>query len=76
MDSNNKSKNENNEINESNINLTNIKSNYILSKIFVNIKKILKFKIIKHNKKIQNRLNLNIDNYKEYYEIFTKKDIS
>ena len=75
MDSNNKSKNENNEINESNINLTNIKSNYILSKIFVNIKKILKFEIIKYNKKLQNRLNLNIDNYREYSEIFTPIEI-
>ena len=43
-----------------------IKSKYILEKIFDNLQKYKFLKIIKHCKKIQKLLNINIDNYKEY----------
>ena len=47
-----------------------IKSNYILSKIYANMEKKKTLELVKYSKKIQNRLNLNIKNYKEYYETF------
>ena len=59
---------ENNKENESaktNLIIENIKSRYILSKIYDNIPKRKNLEIVKYNKKIQNRLNLNIKNYKE-----------
>ena len=62
---------ENNKENESakpNLIIENIKSRYILSKIYNNITKKKKLEIIKYNKKIQNRLNLDVKDYKEYYE--------
>ena len=72
------SKNKNNQKiisnNISNI-LKNIKSNYILSKIYDNIQKRKYLEIVKYNKKIQNRLNLSIKDYKEYSEIFTPIEI-
>ena len=49
--------------------IDNIKSRYILSKIYNNITKKKKLEIIKYNKKIQNRLNLDVKDYKEYSEI-------
>ena len=63
---------ENNKENESakpNPIIDNIKSRYILSKIYNNITKKKKLEIIKYNKKIQNRLNLDVKDYKEYSEI-------
>ena len=68
------SKNKNNQNNISNI-LKNIKSNYILSKIYNNIKRRKYLEIVKYNKKIQNRLNLSIKDYKEYSEIYTQIEI-
>ena len=65
------SKNKNNQNNISNI-LKNIKSNYILSKIYDNIQKRKYLEIVKYNTKIQNRLNLSIKDYKEYPEIFSQ----
>ena len=62
---------ENNKENESakpNPIIENIKSGYILSKIYNNIPIKKKLGIVKYNKKIQNRLNLSIKDYKEYYE--------
>ena len=56
-----KASKENNKENESakpNPITENIKSRYILSKIYNNITKKKKLEIIKYNKKIQNRLNL------------------
>ena len=52
-------------------NLKKIKSNYILSKIYYNISKKKSLEIIKYNNKVQNRLNLSIKDYKNYYETFT-----
>ena len=69
---------ENNKENESakpNPIIEKIKSGYILSKIYNNITKKKKLEIIKYNKKIQNRLNLDVKYYKEYSETFTQIEI-
>ena len=69
---------ENNKENESakpNPIIENIKSRYILSKIYNNMTKKKKLEIVKYNKRIQNRLNLSIKNYKEYSETFTPMEI-
>ena len=69
---------ENNKENESakpNPIIDNIKSRYILSKIYNNITKKKKLEIIKYNKKIQNRLNLNIKDYKEYLETYSPIEV-
>ena len=63
---------ENNKENESakpNPIIENIKSRYILSKIYNNMTIKKKLKIVKYNKRIQNRLNLDVKDYKEYCEI-------
>ena len=63
---------ENNKENESakpNPIIEKIKSRYILSKIYDNMSKKKKLIIVKYNKRIQNRLNLSIQDYKEYCEI-------
>ena len=62
---------ENNKENESakpNPIIENIKSRYILSKIYNNMTKKKKLEIVKYNKKIQNRINLSVNDYKEYCE--------
>ena len=46
----------------------NLKSNYILQKLFVNIPLKKRLIIVKINKKIQNRLNLSSKDYKAYSE--------
>ena len=61
--------------NESNLYLTNLKSDYFLRKLYDNMPKRKKLEIVKYNKKIQNRLNLGIKDYKEYCEIFTSIEI-
>ena len=53
----------------------NLKSDYFLQKVFENIKRNKSLKIIKCNKKMQNRLNINIKDYKEYSEIYTSIEI-
>ena len=58
-----------NEIAKPNPIIENIKSRYILSKIYDNIPKMQKLEIVKYNKKLQNRLNLDVKDYKEYREI-------
>ena len=42
----------------------NLKSNYFLIKIFDNINKKKMLDIIKYNKNIQDRINININDYK------------
>ena len=67
-----KASKENNKENESakpNPIIEGIKSRYILSKIYNIIPKKKKLAIVKYNKRIQNRLNLSIKDYKEYCEI-------
>ena len=69
---------ENNKENESakpNPIIENIKSRYILSKIYNNMTIKKKLVIIKYNKRIQNRLNLSVKDYKEYSETFTPIEI-
>ena len=69
---------ENNKENESakpNPIIDNIKSRYILSKIYNNMTIKKKLKIVKYNKRIQNRLNLGVKDYKEYSETFTPIEI-
>ena len=51
-------------------NLININNKCILKKIFDNIIKLKTLEIIKYNKKIQKRLNININDYKEYPELY------
>ena len=57
------------------VNFDNIKSKYILKQIFDNLNKNRFFKIINYNKKIQNRLDVNIINYKKFYETYTTIEI-
>ena len=69
---------ENNKENESakpNPIIENIKSRYILSKIYDIMSKKKKLEIVKYNKKIQNRINLFVKDYKEYSETFSPIEI-
>ena len=65
-----------NKTNNSNLNqikstcdISNVKNNFINQKIFNNLTKKKLFDIIKYSKKNQKRLNIHINNYKEYSEI-------
>ena len=51
---------------ESNNILKNIKSNYILRKLFNNLLKKKSLDLIKYNKIIKDRINISIKDYKEY----------
>ena len=53
----------------------NLKSDYFLQKVFEYIKRNKSLAIIKCNKKMQNRLNINIKDYKEYSEIYSSIEI-
>ena len=53
----------------------NLKSEYCLQKIFDYIPKKISLKIIKCNKKIQKVLNININSYKEYSEIYSEIEL-
>ena len=67
-----KSCKENNKENESakpNPIIENLKSDYFLQKLYDNMTKKKKLEIVKYNKRIQNRLNLDVKDYKEYCEI-------
>ena len=78
MESSINSSKENNKENESakpNPIIDNIKSRYILSKIYNNMTIKKKLEIIKYNKKIQNRINLRVKDYKEFLETFTPIEI-
>ena len=44
-----------------------IKSDYFLQKLYDNMPKKKKLEIVKYNKKLQNRLNLSIKDYKETF---------
>ena len=71
MESSNNAYKENNKENGSakpNPIIDNIKSRLILSKIIDNMPKKIKLEIVRYNKKIQNILNLSVNDYKEYYE--------
>ena len=47
-------------------NLKNIKSKYILKSIFYNLYKGMRLKIIKYNKRLQKRLDIDINDHKDY----------
>ena len=55
--------------------LFNIKSEYILKQILDNINKRILFQIIKENKNIQKKLNVNIDDYKACSKIYSSIEI-
>ena len=55
--------------------LKNIKNDYFLMKVFNNLKKKNSLEMVKYNKKIKERLNLNINDYKEYCETYTSIEI-
>jgi hypothetical protein len=55
--------------------IENIKSRYILSKIYGIMTQKKKLEIVRWNKKIQNRLNLDIKDYKEYSQTFSSIEI-
>ena len=70
-----KNKNKDDENVKSNTLFENIKGDYFLQKLYDNLLKKKKLEIVKLNKKMQKRLNLNINDYKEYSEIFTPIEI-
>ena len=70
-----KENNNENESAKSNTIIENIKSRYILSKIYNNMTIKKKLEIVKYNKRIQNQLNLDVKDYKEYLETFTSIEI-
>ena len=49
----------------------NIKSKYILQKIFNNLEKKIILNIVKYNKDIKERINININDFKEYSEKYS-----
>ena len=52
-----------------------IKSNYFLQKVFNNLEKKRILYITKYNKKIKKRINININDYKEYSEKYSSIEI-
>ena len=77
MDFNNISKDENEKIKiiKSNINLGNIKSDYFLQKIYDIMNKKKSLELVKYNKKLKNRVNLSLKDYKKYSETFSSIEI-
>ena len=63
-------KTELNEIKSSNMFLI-LKSKYILQFIFDNLSKRKSLNFIKYNKNIQNKIDININDYKEFSEIYS-----
>ena len=55
--------------------IENLKRIYILKKVFNHIQKFKSLDIIKYNKKIQQKLNLNINDYKKHSEIYSTVEI-
>ena len=53
----------------------NLKSDYFIQKLFDNIQKKISLKIIKCNIYIQKRLNININNYKDFSEKFSSIEL-
>ena len=52
-----------------------IKSKYILKQILDKIKEKKLLEIIKYNKKIQNKLDINLNNFKEFSEKFSSIEL-
>ena len=55
--------------------LINLKSDYFLKKLFSNLKRKKQLDIIKYNKNMKKRININIKDYKEYSEMYTSIEI-
>ena len=58
--------------------LENIKSVYFLKNLFGIVEEILKLKVVKYNKGLQNNINVNLINYKTFknkYIIYEEKGI-
>ena len=53
----------------------NLKSKYILQKVFYNLLKKKSLDIIKYNNNIKKRINISIKDYKEYSEIYSSIEI-
>ena len=53
----------------------NIKADYFLEKVFNNLKKGKTLNIVKYNKNIKRRINININDYKEYSEKYSSIEI-
>ena len=53
----------------------NIKSKYILEKVFNNLKKGKTLNIVKYNENIKKRININTNDYKEYSEKYSSIEI-
>ena len=74
MDSNTVQNHSKEEINKTQLKnqIDNLKSKYILQKIFDNLPKKKSFEIIKYNKKIQKRVNIDINDYKVFREKYSE----
>jgi len=59
----------------SNNQLNNLKSDYFIRKFFEYISKRRALKTIKYNKNIQKRINININNYKDYSEKYSSIEL-
>ena len=57
------------------IGLKNIKSVYFIQKIFVHFGKVKSLLIVNYNKKLQNLLKFNFNDYKDYSELFSPIEI-
>ena len=60
---------------ESNNIFKNLQNDYFLIKLFDMLLKRRSLDIIKYNKNIKNRININIDNYKEYLELYSSIEL-
>ena len=52
-------------------NFDKLKSDYFLIKVFDIIKKNKSLEIMKYNKKLQKRLKISINDYKEYFQLYS-----
>ena len=75
MKSENISQDEKSKINKSKFDFDNLKSDYFLIRIFDIMKKNKTLEILKYNKKLQKRLNLNINDYKKYSQIYSSIEL-
>ena len=55
--------------------LKKLKADYFLQKLFSNLERKKLLEIIKYNKNIKERINININDYKEYSEIYSSIEI-
>ena len=55
--------------------INNIKSKYILKQILDNLHKLKLLQIIRYNKNIQNKIDINLKDYKEYSKQYSSIEI-